>query len=167
MLFDKALNNHQTFVDGIPDISEKRMTICQNWRTQLETDHQMVMDEIDNHLAARSTTQSIVSKSAYSSAPSQAQGPAKETVEFLTQQLGLVQQQLASQGQQFQNVLFAVDESIKAAADMVSTPLNFADMLENFSKRIEENQRDQNENLRRYIDSTVGRVDSKVDEINN
>ena len=31
-------------------------------------------------------------------------------------------------------------------------------------KRIEENQRDQNENLRRYIDSTVGRVDSKVDE---
>ena len=127
----------------------------------------MVMDEIDNHLAARSTIQSILSKSAYSSAPSQAQEPAKETVESLTQQLALVQQQLASQGQQFQNVLFAVDESIKAAADKVSTPLNFADMLENFSKRIEENQRDQNENLRRYIDSTVGRVDSKVDEINN
>ena len=38
-------------------------------------------------------------------------------------------------------------------------------MLEIFSKRIEENQRNQNENLRRYIDSTVGRVDSKVDEI--
>ena len=31
--FDRALNNHQTFVEGIPDISEKRMTICQNWRT--------------------------------------------------------------------------------------------------------------------------------------
>ena len=29
------------------------------------------------------------------------------------------------------------------------------------TRRIQENQRDQNENLRRYIDSSVGRVDSK------
>ena len=147
------------------------MTICQNWRTQFETDHQMVMEEIENHLAARSATQSIVSKSAYSSAPSQARGPAKETVETLTQQLALVQQQLASQGQQLQNVLLAVDESIKAAAEKVSSPPNFDVLLEKFSttmtQRIQESQRDQNENLRRYIDSSVGRVDSKVDEITN
>ena len=35
------------------------------------------------------------------------------------------------------------------------------------TQRIQEIQRDQNENLRRYIDSSVGRVDSKVDMITN
>ena len=35
------------------------------------------------------------------------------------------------------------------------------------AQRIQESQRHQNENLRRYIDSTAGRVDSKVDEITN
>ena len=35
------------------------------------------------------------------------------------------------------------------------------------TQRIQESQRDQIENLRRYIDSSVGRVNSKVDEITN
>ena len=43
--FDRALKSHQSFIDGVPDISDKKMTTCQNWRTQLETDHQMVLDE--------------------------------------------------------------------------------------------------------------------------
>ena len=103
----------------------------------------MVMDEIGNHLAARSTTQSVVYKSACSSASSKAQEPAKETFESLTQQLALVQQQVASQGQQFQNAFLAVHGSIKAAAEKVSAPLNFTAILENFSKRIEENQREE------------------------
>ena len=106
----------------------------------------MVMDEIDNHLAARSTTQSIVSKSAYSSAPSQAQEPTKVNVESLTQQLGLVQQQMASQGQQFQNALLAADESRKAAAEKASSPPNLDALLEKFSttmtQRIQDIQRD-------------------------
>ena len=38
-------------------------------------------------------------------------------------------------------------------------------MLENFSKRIEENQHDQYENLRHHIDATVGQVDSKEQRI--
>ena len=89
----------------------------------------MILDEIENHLENRSTTESIASKSAYSSASSKA----KENVESLTQQLVLVQQQLASQGQQFQNALLAADESRKAAAEKVSSPPNFDALLEKFS----------------------------------
>ena len=168
--FDRALKSHQSFIDGVPDISDKKKTTCQNWRTQFETDHQMILDEIENHLENRSTTESIASKSAYSSASSKAKEPAKQNVESLTQQLVLVQQQLASQGQQFQNALLAADESRKAAAEKVSSPPNFDALLEKFStitQQIQDGQRDQNENLRRYIDSTIGRIDSRVDIITN
>ena len=44
--FDRALKSHQSFIDGVPDISDKKKTTCQNWRTQFETDHQMILDEI-------------------------------------------------------------------------------------------------------------------------
>ena len=88
-------------------------------------DHQMILDEIENHLDNQSTTQLVVTKSTYSNASSKAKESAKENVESLTQQLALVQKQLASQGQQFQNALLAADESSKAAAEKVSSPPNF------------------------------------------